>query len=68
MQPVLADSVRLTDDGVLILDRREFPFERNWVLCRTVEDVARAIEDMVTQSSGPYFAVLYGMVLKARTL
>jgi methylthioribose-1-phosphate isomerase len=68
MQPVLADSVRLTDEGVLILDRREFPFERNWVLCRTAEEVARAIEDMVTQSSGPYFAVLYGMVLKARTL
>ncbi len=68
MQPVLADSVRLTGDGVLILDRRQFPFERNWVLCRTAEDVARAIEDMVTQSSGPYFAVLYGMVLKARTL
>jgi len=68
MQPVLADSVRLTDDGVLILDRRRFPFEREWVLCRTAEDVARAVEDMVTQSSGPYFAVLYGMVLKARTL
>jgi methylthioribose-1-phosphate isomerase len=68
MQPVLADSVKLTDDGVLILDRRRFPFERDWVLCRTAEDVARAIEDMVTQSSGPYFAVLYGMVLKARTL
>lgn len=68
MQPVLADSVKLTDEGVLILDRRQFPFERDWVLCRTAEDVARAIEDMVTQSSGPYFAVLYGMVLKARTL
>ncbi|WP_329787513.1 s-methyl-5-thioribose-1-phosphate isomerase [Lentzea sp. DG1S-22] len=68
MQPVLADSVRLTDDGVLILDRRQFPFERNWVLCRTAEDVARAVEDMVTQSSGPYFAVLQAMVLKARTL
>jgi len=68
MQPVLADSVKLTGNGVLILDRRQFPFERNWVLCRTAEDVARAIEDMVTQSSGPYFAVLFGMVLKARTL
>jgi methylthioribose-1-phosphate isomerase len=68
MQPVLADSVKLTDDGVLILDRRRFPFERDWVLCRTAEDVAQAIEDMVTQSSGPYFAALYGMVLKARTL
>jgi methylthioribose-1-phosphate isomerase len=68
MEPVLADSVKLTGDGVLILDRRQFPFERNWVLCRTAEEVARAIEDMVTQSSGPYFAVLFAMVLKARTL
>lgn len=68
MQPVLADSVKLTGNGVLILDRRQFPFERNWVLCRTAEEVARAIEDMVTQSSGPYFAVLFAMVLKARTL
>lgn len=66
MDPVLADSVRLTDDGVRILDRREFPFQQNWVTCRTVEEVARAIEDMVTQSSGPYFATLYGMVLAAR--
>jgi methylthioribose-1-phosphate isomerase len=66
MVPVLADSVRLTEDGVLILDRRCFPFEHRWVLCRTVAEVARAIEDMVTQSSGPYFAALYGMVLAAR--
>jgi methylthioribose-1-phosphate isomerase len=66
MVPILADSVRLTDDGVSILDRRVFPVERTWVHCRTVEDVAKAIEDMVTQSSGPYFAVLWGMVLAAR--
>jgi methylthioribose-1-phosphate isomerase len=66
MNPVLADSVRLTDDGVRILDRRDFPFQRSWVTCRTAEDVARAIEDMVTQSSGPYFAALYAMVLAAR--
>jgi methylthioribose-1-phosphate isomerase len=66
MPPVLADSVRLTDNGVEILDRRGFPFERHWVLCRTADDVARAIEDLVTQSSGPYFATLYAMVLAAR--
>lgn len=66
MGPTLADSVRLTDDGVEILDRRVFPAERTWVRCRDVEDVAKAIEDMVTQSSGPYFAVLWGMVLAAR--
>jgi len=64
--PILADSVRLTDDGVSILDRRVFPAERVWLHCATVEDVARAIEDMVTQSSGPYFAALWGMVLAAR--
>ncbi|GLZ41900.1 s-methyl-5-thioribose-1-phosphate isomerase [Actinokineospora sp. NBRC 105648] len=64
--PTLAHSVRLTDDAVVILDRRRFPFERVWVRCTTAEDVAVAIEDMVTQSSGPYFAALFGMVLAAR--
>lgn len=64
--PVLADSVRLAEDGVHILDRRVFPAERAWVRCRTVEEVATAIEDMVTQSSGPYFAALWAMVLAAR--
>jgi methylthioribose-1-phosphate isomerase len=66
MTPILADSVRLTDDGVEILDRRVFPAQRVWVHCAGVEDVAKAIEDMVTQSSGPYFAALWGMVLAAR--
>jgi methylthioribose-1-phosphate isomerase len=66
MEPVLARSVRLEDDGVHILDRRNFPFERVWVRCATVAEVAKAIEDMVTQSSGPYFAALGGMVLAAR--
>jgi methylthioribose-1-phosphate isomerase len=64
--PVLADSVRLTEDGLLILDRRVFPFEHRWVRCATVEEAARAIEDMVTQSSGPLFAASAGMVLAAR--
>lgn len=63
---LVADSVRITDDGVDILDRRVFPFERSWVHCTTVEDVAVAIEDMVTQSSGPFFAAAGGMVLAAR--
>jgi methylthioribose-1-phosphate isomerase len=57
----------LRDDGVLVLDRRRFPFERTWVRCRTVEEVATAIADMVTQSAGPYFAALWGLVLAART-
>ncbi|MDX1510936.1 MAG: s-methyl-5-thioribose-1-phosphate isomerase [Nitriliruptorales bacterium] len=65
---LVADSVRLTEDGVDILDRRVFPLEKTWVHCATVEDVAVAIEEMVTQSSGPYFAAAFGMVLAARQL
>jgi methylthioribose-1-phosphate isomerase len=64
--PTLADSVRLTENGLLILDRRAFPFERRWVRCTTVEEAAQAIRDMVTQSSGPLFAAAAGMVLAAR--
>ncbi|MBP2702472.1 hypothetical protein JOL79_01495 [Microbispora sp. RL4-1S] len=65
-RPALADSVRLTPDGVEILDRRVYPFERRWVRCATSEDVAVAIERMVTQSHGPLFAATAGMVLAAR--
>jgi methylthioribose-1-phosphate isomerase len=66
VSPTLADSVRLTPEGVLILDRRVFPFEHRWVRCTTVEEAARAIEEMVTQSSGPLFVAAAGMVLAAR--
>jgi methylthioribose-1-phosphate isomerase len=66
-QPTLvAKSVVLDGDVVRILDRRVFPFEKVWVECRTTEEVARAIEDMVTQSSGPGFAAAGGMMLAAQ--
>lgn len=69
-RPLLADSVRLraeTDGGgVDILDRRVYPHEISWVHCATVQEVAAAIRDMVTQSSGPVFAATAGLVLAAR--
>ncbi|WP_068922852.1 s-methyl-5-thioribose-1-phosphate isomerase [Planobispora rosea] len=66
-EPVLAGSVRYADDGTVeILDRRVYPFEVSWVRCATSEDVAVAIERMVTQSTGPLFAATAGMVLGAR--
>ncbi|MDH2426265.1 hypothetical protein [Sphaerisporangium sp. TRM90804] len=65
--PSLADSVRTADDGwVEILDRRVYPFELRWERCETVEQVAVAIERMVTQSHGPLFAATAGMALAAR--
>ncbi len=65
-RPVLDDSVRLTDDGVRILDRRVFPAREEWVLARDAAEVAGAIRAMVTQSSGPFYAALAGMALDAR--
>jgi methylthioribose-1-phosphate isomerase len=59
-------SVILRQDRLSILDRRVFPFETVFVDCFTVEEVARAIEEMVTQSSGPFFAASGGMVVAAR--
>lgn len=56
---------RYEDGEVFILDRRVFPFKREFVRCPTYEDTARAVEDMVTQSGGPRFAVGYGMVQAA---
>src|SRR4051812_42672572 len=62
----VGQGVLMGPDAVRILDRRVFPFERSWVTCRTYDDVARAIEQMVTQSLGPMFAAAGGMTLAAR--
>ena len=43
---------------VIIGDRRKYPFEESFVTCRTVAEVASAIEGMVTQGSGPWLAAV----------
>lgn len=64
--PTLHDkSVLIADRTVRILDRRVFPLQIEYVDCATVEEVAVAIEDMVTQSGGPYYAASAGLVLAA---
>lgn len=58
---------RYEEDGtVYILDRRRYPHERRFEKCETYDEVARAIEEMVTQSGGPGFAVACGMTQAAR--
>ncbi|HXT94279.1 MAG TPA: hypothetical protein VN714_34020 [Trebonia sp.] len=64
--PLLEHSVRLEADAVLILDRRVFPHEVTWVAARSGAEVADAMRQMVTQSTGPIFAALAGLVLTAR--
>ena len=53
------------DGTVRILDRRVYPMETRFVICRTHGEVAQAIADMVTQSAGPYYAAAHGMTLAA---
>ena len=60
------ENVAWFEDGeVRILDRRTYPAKVEFVTCRTHQEVARAITDMVTQSAGPYTAAPMGMALAA---
>lgn len=51
------------DGTVRILDRRVYPREIIFVECKSYKDVVKAIQDMVTQSAGPYTALGMGMAL-----
>ncbi len=66
---LLADrfqTLRYEEGRVILLDRRVYPFRREYVACRTVEEVARAIEDMVVQGGPPIaYAAGLGLVLAA---
>ena len=53
------------DGAVRILDRRIYPQEVRFVICRHYTEVAQAITDMVTQSCGPFTAAGAGMALAA---
>jgi methylthioribose-1-phosphate isomerase len=66
MPTLLRESVLLEPDRVRILDRRLFPTPLEWIDCFTYEQVAIAIETMVTQSGGPFFAASAALVLAAR--
>lgn len=54
------------DGAVRILDRRCYPYPVSFVTCKSTEEVAQAIKDMVTQSAGPYLAAGMGMALAAK--
>lgn len=60
------ENVAWYEDGrVRILDRRVYPTKVEFVTCTSHEEVAKAIQDMVTQSAGPYTAAGMGMALAA---
>lgn len=60
------ENVAWYEDGMVkILDRRIYPTEVSFVICKTHKEVAQAVADMVTQSAGPYTAAGMGMALAA---
>ena len=60
------ENVAWYDGGeVRILDRRVYPRRVEFVTCRTHREVAQALTDMVTQSTGPFTAAAMGMALAA---
>lgn len=60
------ENVAWYEDGqVRILDRRIYPIKESFVTCTSYQQVAKAIQDMVTQSAGPYLAASMGMALAA---
>jgi methylthioribose-1-phosphate isomerase len=61
-----SENVAWYQDGVVrILDRRVYPHEVKFVVCRDYREVAQAIADMVTQSGGPWLAAQQAMVMTA---
>jgi len=60
------ENVAWYEEGrVKILDRRIYPTKIEFVECKTHQEVAKSITDMVTQSAGPYTAASMGMALAA---
>lgn len=53
------------NEKVKILDRRVYPREIKFVVCKNHKEVSKAIKDMVTQSAGPYTAAGMAMALAA---
>ncbi|MGH0052791.1 MAG: translation initiation factor 2 [Sphaerochaetaceae bacterium] len=52
----------------LIGDRRVYPFEKRFVSCSTIEEIADALRQMVTQGGGPLEVALTAMVFMAEQM
>ena len=60
------ENVAWYEEGqVKILDRRVYPREVRFEICNSYKEVVIAIQNLVTQSAGPYTAVGMGMALAA---
>ena len=66
-EPLSAVSWREAERALRLLDQRALPAEERFVLCRTVEEAARAIEDMTVRGAPAIgIAAAYGVALAVR--
>ncbi len=61
------DAIRWDGDGLRLLDQRKLPLETQWIQCRSWQDVALAIQQMVVRGA-PAIAIsaAYGMALAVK--
>jgi len=60
-------AVQWRDDHLCLLDQRHLPLVETWVECRSAQDVARAIRDLVVRGAPAIgIAAAWGVVLAAR--
>ncbi|MBO8435464.1 MAG: translation initiation factor 2 [Spirochaetes bacterium] len=53
---------KITENGILIRDRRKLPFSNEDVLCHDYREAAKAIKEMVTQGGGPLEVALNSLL------
>lgn len=60
------ENIAWYENGIVrVFDRRTYPAEEKFVECRTHQEAAKAISDMVTQSGGPFLLCGMAMALAA---
>src|SRR5690242_20085976 len=47
----MVETIQWTDDGVVMIDQTKLPLETTYVTCRTYEEVATAIRDMIIRGA-----------------
>jgi len=66
-RPRAVDTLRWTGDGLELIDQRRLPDSVDYVVCRSADEVARAIRDMVVRGAPAIgCAAAFGMALEAR--
>ena len=69
MRPLPFETIRLADDGIVILDQRKLPGKEEYIVLRTAEDVWHAIKDLAVRGA-PLIGVAaaYGFYISVKDI